>query len=486
MFSITLIALLVIALQSKTNFVVQCQHVSQQAQQQQSITKLCDSNTNGALTLTGNGVCDCVLDTSSTNSKLEHYRVTCKNRQLTNIYFDAEHLSDSVKILIMSWNKFEFVPKFFGNQLQILDMSHNNITTIDDEIFEKLPILVELDLSWNHIVIISVNAFHALNTLKRLDLSHNQLKHLSTNLFSPLHTLEVLILSNNYYLNETFHQNEIDLYSTLGVTNTLARLEINDANLNRLNLELGIGLKEIYLNYNNFVIPPVSLAIGIELIDLSGNLFTELKTNFLSNQSKLRELHMRKMPTLKYIRAHAFNNLTSLRVLDLDDSKVLTHFDPMAFNGMEINTTISTRYLERINLRNTHIERLSASLEMVFSRLERLDLYGTPLICDCQLKWLKKIKLDTYGRCSQPDELKNALLTNLPKKRLVCNYWSKPFYALFHAILILSLLGICAIPIWLIVLYVRPSRRARLQKVGASSPYARITIESNRAEDNYF
>lgn len=470
--------------------IVQCQSTAA-VQQTTTITKLCSNGTSvsnvsrTASAINENVNCICDFETNPPLGSIGRYEINCKNREFDNKMFDAELLPEQTQVLIISWNNFERLPMFIGPKLESLDISNNNITTLADKGFNKTPNLIELILSWNRIEVISLDAFAGLNALKRLDLSHNQLKQFTLNVFFPLKNLEALILSGNKYLNETFSRDDMDLYFKLGVPTTLVRLEINDANLDSIDVHMGTGLKEIYLKYNRFTKAPNNLPASLELVDYSGNMFEKLEPRFLSNLHDLRELHITRTATLKSIEEDAFYHLKRLRVLNLEGCKNLETFNGNAFGCIAKNDTI-LQHLERVSLRGTKLQRLPSTLSAAFQHLERLDLYGNPLNCDCQLEWVRALNLETYGRCQEPSELNNALLSQLRQKRLQCYYWSRYFYALVHAILILFLLAICAIPIWLLILCMRPSRRMRLQKIGASSPYARITIESNRAEDNYF
>lgn len=438
--------------------------------------------------------CDCLTD-SSPNSSIAFKQITCTKRKLNNNDFNDYTLNDGVAVLLMGWNNFDAIPTFSGNGLTTLDLSHNNITTIDsDHTFENVTNLIELDLSWNRIATISGTAFRQLDKLKRLDISHNQLSQLTTRLFASPSALEVLILSNNERLHDQFHRQDFDLLGTLGVPTSLVRLEVNGIELKQLNLASVPGLTELFARYNSFDEKTNFTATWphrLEIIDLSGNPFKTIPSKFWAHFSAIRELFLRRMPNLERVEPNAFINLTNLIVLDFEGSKKLSTFSANAFGGSPVfDATLKNmshaQYLERLILRNAEIERLGLILTNSFHHLKRLDLYGNPLNCDCDLRWVAKLELDTSGRCSQPDELSGKLISNIQVKDFTCLQWPNVVYVFMHGILVLSLFAIFAIPIWLIVLFIRPRRHLEGRKIGASSPYARITIESNRAEDMYF
>lgn len=300
-------------------------------------------------------------------------------------------------------------------------------------------------------------------------------------------SLEALILSKNLALNETLGKSDVGLFTTLGVSPKLTMLELNDLNLEMLNLENGTGLKEIYLRYNRFQTVPATLPVGVELLDFSGNHFIEIDQHFLPFENSLRELHLSQMLKLRIIKSHAFHNLTRLQVLNLDGCRNLERIFPDAFNRFTAvnGSYFAAPFLDRINLRNAKLQIFNLGMEAAKLQWERINLYGNPLNCDCQLYWIRQISIGTDARCAQPDELKDHLVINVPTSKFVCRLWPNFVYVMLHSVMLLCILFIAAVPIWLLVVMLKPSRRVQLQKIGSSSPYAPITIITNRAEDYY-
>jgi len=88
--------------------------------------------------------------------------------------------------------------------LMTLDLSQNQITSIENEYFNNLPNLATLDLSENQITHIAANAFTGLLKLKNLDLSTNKINSLNIQDFAAvdkarrsLKNLTKLLLYNN-------------------------------------------------------------------------------------------------------------------------------------------------------------------------------------------------------------------------------------------------------------------------------------------------
>lgn len=471
----------------------QCQGIGIAAQSDSSSTfvgKICASKLAEGETIHATNrlfVCNCTTidppslssSSSSGSSNIAFKEITCTKRKLDIKYFDDYTLPDSVAVLSMGWNNFA-IPKFSGDGLTTLDMSHNNITAIGfDNTFANVTNLIELDLSWNRIATLAGGAFHQLGKLKRLDLSHNQLSRLPAQYLATPSVLEVLILSNNARLGEQ---------SDLNVGSTLRRLEVNEINLHQLNLESAEGLTELFARYNQFnesVDFAATWPRRLELIDLSGSQFERIPSNFLVKFSELRELFLQRMPNLKRVEANAFANLSDLIVLDFEGSKELVEFNERAFGDGGDKHFSNPQFLERLILRGGKIERLGSELTHSFHHLKRFDLYGNPLNCDCDLRWVSKLNLETNGRCNQPDDLNGTLIGNIRPRHFTCLQFPNFVYVFLHAVLVMSLFAIFTIPVWLIVLLLRSRRHREGRKIGATSPYARITIESNRAEDMY-
>ncbi|XP_077117747.1 uncharacterized protein LOC143774243 [Ranitomeya variabilis] len=79
-----------------------------------------------------------------------------------------------------------------------LHLSHNQISTIQENAFTGLKRLAMLELQHNQIGSLPEEVFMALPSLKHLDLSYNQLWHLPDRLLSSSENLAILYLSGNH------------------------------------------------------------------------------------------------------------------------------------------------------------------------------------------------------------------------------------------------------------------------------------------------
>lgn len=85
----------------------------------------------------------------------------------------------------------------FGQKLQVVNLSGNQIKAIRETVFYNAPNLELLDLSDNQIAEFSANAFDKLQALKILDLSRNQITAIPYELFQPLSSIAYLNLRSN-------------------------------------------------------------------------------------------------------------------------------------------------------------------------------------------------------------------------------------------------------------------------------------------------
>uniref|UniRef100_A0A2M3ZDU4 Uncharacterized protein n=1 Tax=Anopheles braziliensis TaxID=58242 RepID=A0A2M3ZDU4_9DIPT len=84
--------------------------------------------------------------------------------------------------------------------VEILDLSLNMVSSIEDDNLATYDNLVKLFLSENSIETISLNAFAGLTRLKTLDLSHNRLEQLDGQLFERNGQLVELNLAHNNFM----------------------------------------------------------------------------------------------------------------------------------------------------------------------------------------------------------------------------------------------------------------------------------------------
>ena len=103
-----------------------------------------------------------------------------------------------LKSLSMSYNKLtSLTGKCFSNSIQTLDLSFNNISKIDNEVFDSTVSLAVINLSHNNLSAISTFTFISMRSLTTLDLSYNNIYKIEPNSFANLNSLVKLSFSHN-------------------------------------------------------------------------------------------------------------------------------------------------------------------------------------------------------------------------------------------------------------------------------------------------
>ncbi|KAH8299394.1 hypothetical protein KR044_000995 [Drosophila immigrans] len=393
--------------------------------------------------------------------------------------FKAEDLTGLLPLYIdtldLSWNALDRAPVFSSDSLRLLNLMHNNISAIAANNFGHLASLRELYLSWNSIQQLDAQAFQSLPHLTVLGLEHNNLHTLPQQIFAPLLVLTKLQLSWNRQLNESIGQ---DVYSKFGISQKLHQLQLDACNLRELQLPRTVPLNELSLRRNLFQRVPGQLPASLRSLDISENRLQQLLPEDTRHLSEIRELFVEDMPHLRSIDAHSLAALHSLESMSFQNTRSLNYIDGDAFVSESGNQTLPP--LKSIIFRGTLLRSFNASLAPAFGQLTELDLNGVPLNCDCQLVWLKNLPLQTNGRCLRPARVRGMLISSVRRDEFSCETWPRWIYGL----IILGLIALCAAGVYLIVMGLRPHRGVTMRrKVGAGSPYARVTIEPNRQEN---
>lgn len=159
-------------------------------------------------------------------------------------------------------NPYTDVP--FG--VEILDLSINKISAIEDDDFKDYTNLVKLFVSENSIQSISLNAFSTLSNLEILDLSHNRLQRLHEALFEYNDKLVDLNLSNNNFMTL---QNQ-----PLLISSSLMHLDLSDCKIPQLYERTFTGLA------------------NLRTLDLTNNLMITLDKDPFSQLRNLRALNL--------------------------------------------------------------------------------------------------------------------------------------------------------------------------------------------------
>lgn len=104
------------------------------------------------------------------------------------------------KAAICSNSSLKVLPANLSNDIQILDLSNNNLEQLREEAFKKVGLnnLKKLFLRESNIEIIHKTAFVTLAIMIELDLSKNKIRHLHPDTFKGTEKLRLINFSNNF------------------------------------------------------------------------------------------------------------------------------------------------------------------------------------------------------------------------------------------------------------------------------------------------
>ncbi|XP_036355783.1 toll-like receptor 7 isoform X1 [Octopus sinensis] len=238
--------------------------------------------------------------------------------------------------------------------LQILDLSENDLVTIENQAFPQCPFTLNLsrnslqvvpaglkntsiqhlDMRWNYIRKLHFQAFHDMGRLEHLQVGHNHIEEAIPGAFSSLSNLKTLSLDHNK-LNIDFEEN---VFQGL---ESLASINLAYNNIHRLS--------------DIFRYPALQ---RVQYLNISHN--------------PIKSIGDYLFPPTYPVRG-------AIRKLSLDSCNI-TEIIPFAFNNLENLTAIS--------LRDNFLTRFKPFVVMS-SGLSVL-LHGNPIVCSCEMRWLKE------------------------------------------------------------------------------------------------
>ncbi|AWO98285.1 putative leucine-rich repeat-containing G-protein coupled receptor 5 [Scophthalmus maximus] len=172
----------------------------------QSVGRSAFQNLPELRTLSLNGAEDLTDFPDLTGTKsLESLTIT--GAQITSLPSSVCEQLPNLQLLDLSYNHIQTLPTFSGcENIQKIDLHHNEIEELQENTFHGLTSLSSLDLSWNRLSSVKQNSFSALPALTKLDLSSNQLSSLP---LMGLQSLTHLRLAGNDQLTELIPGEEL-------------------------------------------------------------------------------------------------------------------------------------------------------------------------------------------------------------------------------------------------------------------------------------
>lgn len=321
------------------------------------------------------------------------------------------------------------IPTILPLRTKILDLRQNNISRINNE-FWDLTQLETLDISYNNLSTVHIDAFMNNRYLKELQLEENRLTSI---VFKPdLWGLSEELRSLNVANNNLGPELSAGMFRRLI---SLQMLDLSGNGITTLPEDTFAGLvslNHLVLKSNEMThVPTMALSGGsgvlsntLQILELSQNPIEIMDSqSFPSNKgfilSKLDVLLLNSMEGLFDVQDETFVQLPSLRVIEITACPLLHHISGSAFKGLE--------QIEFVYLNDNHLQHLKEEM-LEWHRIEEngVRLYGNPWYCDCHIKWIiSDVVMSTLDKkqllvCSEPNQLKGQHLLSLSPMDLVC------------------------------------------------------------------
>ncbi|KFQ84990.1 Leucine-rich repeat neuronal protein 4, partial [Phoenicopterus ruber ruber] len=258
-------------------------------------------------------------------------------------------------------------PVCLPEALETLDLSNNLLEEVNGTEIANLPQLRILSLRQNHLQAVRWGS-EALSSLLSLDLSFNKLSSVPSCHSSSLPNLRWLSLAGNPLIE--IQPLAFSCYPQLQFLNLSATL---------LGQDDSRGIRESAFAISTSPSEAMNRPGNtINTLDLSGTFLEKIQPEWTRDLPNLRSLYLTKMSRLRSLDTD-FKSMPDLQELNCQDSHSLAFVRTEMFDG-----TPHLRHLsfENCNLSSFHAWNINSSDSIT------INLYGNPLLCDCQLSWL--------------------------------------------------------------------------------------------------
>ena len=267
-------------------------------------------------------------------------------------------------------------PAAFANNsdILILDLSRNQMYKIPDAL-SSLNKLQTLDLGWNQIS--SLQSLDNMEQLWRLQIPNNLISEIPAEFFTKLVSLQVLDLSNNRLVR--LEPGSLDLNPSLRAVrldgNYLTRMDSIFTKLSQL----------IWLNVSNNKLDDfdyTQIPHTLHWLDVSHNRISQLG-NYLSIENS----------SLSYLDA-SFNEIQQLSSLNIPQN-----LETILLNDNKISEISQYAFFDKVKLVKvdlsvnelTSFSKPTLLLSPTNVRETVFHLGGNPIVCDCEMAWFQQI-----------------------------------------------------------------------------------------------
>ncbi|KAJ8956518.1 hypothetical protein NQ318_019237 [Aromia moschata] len=306
----------------------------------------------------------------------------------------------TVRELNLAGTGIKEVPHLETPFLKHLNLSHNNITLLNDTIFERVTLLEDLDLSNNSILDISnySNIWKLLHNLQTLNVSANPIVSISQNDFVGLHKLRYLSMHSLKECSR-IEKNAFKSIPNLSVLDAYAYPKLG------------------YLDIQGLV----------QNMPLLEKINIETKDAAIGSDQLQSVLH----PRLKElgIRGSRLHSISSGTLSGLKGPEVIIRLINTSLTSLPPALFFPVPRSSRITLDVTGSQLTTISPQMLVTLEDRrgdLKIIGietNPIICDCSARALRRwLPMHmTAVKCAGPEHLVGKLLLDIGDDEMTCD-----------------------------------------------------------------
>uniref|UniRef100_A0A182QLN0 LRRCT domain-containing protein n=1 Tax=Anopheles farauti TaxID=69004 RepID=A0A182QLN0_9DIPT len=373
--------------------------------------------------------------------------VECRNKPLEPKTFSFEQWESlvasgfNVKSVVIISSALREVTRFPPMNITILDLSHNEIETIEKPCFKNLSSLEVLDLSHNRLKTesltpeifvghYSADDYEPLKKLRILRLGANELHSLNQDLFEHLPALEELSLELNPF-KVIDRQSEIALASIDRLVSLdLSYMELEEIPIYLFHTPRGLRYLNLTGNLLEKVPPALAYATGLTWLSLDENPIGSVVMGAeFPSLKKLTFLSLSYMSQLKVIGRGAFSGLEALQEIHITNNPHLSYLHARAFmrNDTDNPDRIDWPPVKRLYLHNNNLSYIDAQMLVQWDSMEVIDVRVNPWACDCSNRWLLLTLLPIIERttpailnnidCNSPPQMKGLSMVDLEHKQ---------------------------------------------------------------------
>nr|XP_046228319.1 vasorin-like [Scatophagus argus] len=263
-------------------------------------------------------------------------------------------------------------------ELELLDLSQNELAEIPDGVFEMLSMLKNLDLSSNHITHITKDSFSGLVQLERLYLHSNRIQSIHSEAFEDLQMLLELKLQGNQLTS-----------------------------LPSLNFP---SLLLLDLSYNNIpTLGPSDLqAPHLEALKMASLGLTSVDEDLIASMGNLHELDISTNQLTEVPQALKQDSLKGLIKLSLATNPL---------GELKVEDFKKLTGLQELDISGLNLQGFPQSFFLTFPKLIHLTAAENPFNCLCPLAWFPIWLKEKQVNLGRPEETRcHFPLVNAGKK----------------------------------------------------------------------